>query len=61
MLLQRTNKEWATVADLLMKLGGVPAERVLLDPTPGTATEKDVLEVERRKGKICELGRWRPG
>jgi Uma2 family endonuclease len=44
-----------TDAELLKKLGGIPAERVLLDPLPGTATEKDVLEVERRKGKICEL------
>src|SRR6185437_2601418 len=44
-----------TVADLLKKLGGIPAERVLLDPLPGTATEKDVLEVEQRQGRICEL------
>ena len=44
-----------TVAELLKKLGGIPAERVLLDPTPGTATEKDVLDVERREGRICEL------
>jgi Uma2 family endonuclease len=44
-----------TVADLLQKLGGVPAERVRLDPLPGTATEKDVLAVERREGRLCEL------
>lgn len=44
-----------TIAELLKKLGGIPAERVLLDPLPGTATEKDVLEVERREGRICEL------
>jgi Uma2 family endonuclease len=44
-----------TVAELLKKLGGIPGERVLLDPPPGTATEKDVLEVERREGRICEL------
>lgn len=43
-----------TVAELLKKLGGIPAERVLLDPPPGTATEKDVLAVERQ-GRICEL------
>ena len=55
MLLQRTKKEWVTVADLLKKLGNIPPERVHLDPPPGTATEKDVLEVERRKGRICEL------
>lgn len=43
-----------TVAELLKKLGGIPAERVLLDPPPGKATEKDVLAVERQ-GRICEL------
>jgi Uma2 family endonuclease len=44
-----------TVADLLHKLGGVPAERVRLDPPPGTATEKDVIAVKRREGRLCEL------
>lgn len=44
-----------TVAELLKKLGGIPAERVLLDPPPGKAKEKDVLAVERREGRICEL------
>ena len=44
-----------TVAELLKKLGGIPAERVQLDPPPGIATEKDVLEIERREGRICEL------
>ena len=55
MLLQRTKKEWVTVADLLKKLGDIPADRVHLDPPPGTATEKDVLAVERREGRLCEL------
>ena len=44
-----------TVAELLAKLGGVPAERVRLEPLPGTATEKDVIAVERREGRLCEL------
>jgi Uma2 family endonuclease len=55
MLLQRTQKEWKTVADLLKQLGDIPPERIHLDPTPGTATEKDVLEIERREGRTCEL------
>ena len=33
----------ATIGDLLKRLGNIPAERVRLNPTPGTATEKDVL------------------
>jgi Uma2 family endonuclease len=44
-----------TVADLLARLGNVPASRVRFRPFPGTATEKDVLEAERRDGRLCEL------
>jgi len=40
-----------TVADLLKHLG-VPAKRVLLEPQPGRATEKDLL---RCKVKLVEL------
>jgi Uma2 family endonuclease len=32
-----------TVADLLRRLGDIPAKRVLLDPPPGTATERDLV------------------
>lgn len=39
-------------ANLLRRLGGVPPERIRMNPAPGTATEKDL----RRAGKpICEL------
>lgn len=55
MLLSRAKDEPVTIADLLKKLGNIPAERVHLDPHPGTATEKDVLEMERRTKRICEL------
>ena len=45
-----------TVADLLERLGGIPARRVLLTPTPGTATEADVLAaLEEPRKRICEL------
>jgi Uma2 family endonuclease len=33
----------------------IPAERILLDPPPGTATEKDLIRVNRRRDRICEL------
>ena len=39
-----------TVADLIEQLG-VPPERILLRPTPGNATEKDLLKSRRK----CEL------
>lgn len=44
-----------TLADLLRRLGGVPLDRIRFRPFPGTATVQDVLEVERREGKRCEL------
>jgi len=44
-----------TVADLLHRLGGISAKRVRLVPTPGTATEKDVIEVHDRTNRLCEL------
>jgi Uma2 family endonuclease len=44
-----------TIADLLKQLGGVPPGRVRLVPTPGTATERDVIQAEARTGRTCEL------
>jgi Uma2 family endonuclease len=43
-----------TLAELLERLGHVPAHRIRLDPAPGTATEDDLL----RPGEelpVCEL------
>jgi Uma2 family endonuclease len=45
-----------TFAELLQKLGGIPAHRILMKPPPGTATEKDVLAaLEAPRKRICEL------
>jgi Uma2 family endonuclease len=44
-----------TIGDLLKRLGNIPARRVRLHPTPGTATEKDVIEILDRKNRPCEL------
>jgi Uma2 family endonuclease len=46
---------WITVADLLRQLGDLPAHRVRLKPTPGTATEQDLLGIHDREGRLCEL------
>jgi Uma2 family endonuclease len=48
----RTN--W-TIADVRAHLPGFPADRIRIYPTPGTATEQDVLKAEARSGRICEL------
>jgi Uma2 family endonuclease len=44
-----------TVADVVASLGGIPLDRIRAVPPFGTATEKDVLEVERQTGCPCEL------
>ena len=44
-----------TLADLLDRLGGVSPDRVRFEPPPGTATEADLLAVEQREGRLCEL------
>jgi Uma2 family endonuclease len=45
----------STVADLIYRLGGVPPERILLDPLPGTATEDDVIRLLERSDRYVEL------
>jgi Uma2 family endonuclease len=43
------------VAELQQHLGGVPAERIRLQPAPGQATEEDVIRIHDHEGSICEL------
>ena len=42
-------------ADWLRSLGGVPPERIVFDPLPGTATEADLLRLVERDKRLCEL------
>jgi Uma2 family endonuclease len=44
-----------TIADLLEGLGGIPARRVLLNPHPGTATERDLVALCERNNRLYEL------
>jgi Uma2 family endonuclease len=44
-----------TVADLLHSLGDIPPRRILWNPRPGTATEKDVTSERERTRRLCEL------
>jgi Uma2 family endonuclease len=45
-----------TLADLLKRLGGIPLDRVLFHPPPGTATEADVIAASLLPRKrLCEL------
>lgn len=43
-----------TVADLIDDLG-VPPERILFHPIPGTATEQDVLDFDDHENRLVEL------
>jgi Uma2 family endonuclease len=45
----------ATVADVLERCQGIPPERIRLQPPPGTATEQDVIEINDRENRLCEL------
>ncbi len=42
-------------SDFLARFADYPPERVRMTPPPGTATKKDVLRVDRKEGKLCEL------
>lgn len=45
-----------TVADLFERLGGIPADRVLMHPPPGLATEEDLIRLlDGPEKRICEL------
>ncbi len=46
---------YATMADVLERLGGLPARRVWLTPRPGEATEQDAIYLQEHHGRLCEL------
>ncbi|HZT83212.1 MAG TPA: Uma2 family endonuclease [Gemmataceae bacterium] len=48
-------RRFETMADLLEDLGNVSPRRVRLDPPPGKATERDVVRIHDRTGRLYEL------
>lgn len=50
-----THEPPQTIADLVERLDGVPTERIRLVPTPGTATEDELLRLLERDKIACEL------
>jgi Uma2 family endonuclease len=44
-----------TLQDLVDRLGGIPLSRILARPAPGLATEADLIAVNDKKERICEL------
>jgi Uma2 family endonuclease len=47
--------DWVTAADLLHQLGGIAPQRLRLRPAPGTATERDLLDIQRKENRLYEL------
>jgi Uma2 family endonuclease len=43
------------LAELIDRLGGIPLDRVRMDPLPGTATVHDVVKVDAHEDRLCEL------
>lgn len=45
-----------TIEDLIRQLGDIPANRIIMDPLPGTATRRDVVRLQDKEPKqLCEL------
>lgn len=44
-----------TAVDLVERFGPIPLSRVRHAPPPGTATERDVIQVHDQEKKLCEL------
>lgn len=44
-----------TAADLVERFGPIPLHRIRHDPAPGTATERDVIEIHDREDRLYEL------
>ena len=47
--------EVLTFADLLEELGGIDPSRIRFKPSPGRATEKDVIRIEASENRLFEL------
>ena len=54
-LRSRPPRHFDNAAEWLHALGGVPLERIVFDPWPGTATEADLLLWIERDKRLCEL------
>ena len=46
---------FVTAAEMQEQLGGIPLERIRMVPSPGSATEEDLLRVQDSEGRTCEL------
>ncbi|MFI5379601.1 MAG: Uma2 family endonuclease [Tepidisphaerales bacterium] len=49
------NPQYSNAAEWWDSLANVPLERIIFHARPGTATDEDVLRLDDREGRICEL------
>ena len=49
------NTSLLTLADLVEQFGPIPVTRIRTNPSPGNATEQDVIEIERNEDRLYEL------
>jgi Uma2 family endonuclease len=49
------NPEIRNLADVLQRLGDIAPERIRVEPTMGTASVGDVIEIEERENRLFEL------
>jgi Uma2 family endonuclease len=56
---QATQSQYAgevwTAVDLVARFGPIPLDRVRTIPPPGSATERDVIDIHDRENRLCEL------
>src|SRR5262245_52020109 len=50
-----TRVRFLTAGDLTRALGGIPPDRVRVWPQPGTATYRDLVEIERTEANTHEI------
>lgn len=52
---ETSTSEFETIDELLHQLGGISPKRVRLKPTPGKATERDLIRLNDRHDRLYEL------
>jgi Uma2 family endonuclease len=55
MAIRATAKKFEMMNELLERLGGISPDRICLNPPPGTATENDLIRLQKKHGRLFEL------
>ncbi|MFN0021965.1 MAG: Uma2 family endonuclease [Pirellulaceae bacterium] len=55
MSLTTSPSKFGNLAELIDSLGGIPLERIRVDPPLGTGTIDDIVSIEEKEGRLCEM------